>query len=124
MYKKVLTVLVVLCALSCALFAVSKQRKAIDDFLKEYDTFVIKAEKAAETNKISDLTKLSMESLSLSEKVEKIENTDEWTLADSKKYLDLTTRYSNAINKLSGTTSSAAQDTNAAMNDMLKAYGL
>ena len=77
-------------------------------FLKEYETFVVKAEKAAQTNKISDLTKLSLESAKLAEKCEALEDSDEWTIADTKKYLDLSTRCTNAISKLSSSTTSAA----------------
>jgi len=124
--KKILSVFVLLFGLSCVLFAVSKQRKSIDDFFKEYETFVVKAEKAAASNKVSDLTNLSMESLKLSEACQKIENTDEWTIADSKKYLELTNRYSIAINILSGNTNATSADANAALddyNDLLKSYG-
>ena len=124
--KKILSLFVLLLGMSCVLFAASKQRKTIDDFFKEYETFVVKAEKAAASNKLSDLNNLSMESLKLTEACQKVENTADWTLADSQKYLELTNRYSAAINKLSGNTSATSADANAALNDyndMLKSYG-
>ena len=120
--KKFLSLLVMLTGFTCLLFAVSKQRQAIDAFLKEYEAFVVKAEKAADTNKISDLTNLSLESVKLSEKAQNVENTTEWTPADSVKYLGLTNRYAAAINKLSGNPEPQTADT-ADINDMLKAYG-
>jgi DNA-binding ferritin-like protein len=121
--KKILTLFVVLFGVSLFVFADAKSRKSIDDFMKEYETFVIKAEKAAETNKLSDLTNLSMESLKLAEKAEAAQTATDWTLKDSQKYLELTNRYSVAINKLSGTTNTAVENTDAATADLLKAYG-
>lgn len=120
--KKFLSLLVMLTGFTCLLFAVSKQRQAIDAFLKEYEAFVVKAEKAADTNKISDLTNLSLESVKLAEKAQNVENTTEWTPADSVKYLGLTNRYAAAINKLSGNPEPQTADT-ADINDMLKSYG-
>ncbi|MBQ4378583.1 MAG: hypothetical protein II821_05235 [Treponema sp.] len=121
--KKFLTVLLVLFGVTLAVFADAKSRKSIDDFMKEYETFVTKAEKAANTNKVSDLTNLSMESLKLSESAQKIQNTKDWTLKDSQKYLELTNRYSAAVNKLQGATNSAAQSATNSYNDLLKSYG-
>lgn len=123
MNKKILGLLIVFASLSCMLFAVSKERKAIDDFLAEYEKFVVKAEKAAESNKISDLTNLSLESLTLSEKAQKVESAEEWTLSDSMKYLDLTNRYAAAIDKLSGSSSSTTTATTDDYNDLLKSFG-
>ncbi len=124
MKKRIIAVLVVLCAISCTMFAASKKRTSIDDFLKEYETFVVKAEKAAQTNKISDLTKLSLESAKLAEKCEALEDSDEWTIADTKKYLDLSTRCTNAISKLSSSTTSAASSALDDYDALMQAYGL
>ena len=71
MNKKIISVLAILATLTCALFAAST-RKDIDAFLKEYETFVVKAEKAAASNKISDLMSMSLESVKLAEKYDKM----------------------------------------------------
>ncbi|MCR4580827.1 MAG: hypothetical protein K5681_10830, partial [Treponema sp.] len=86
------------------------QRQAIDSFFKEYEVFVTKAEKAADSGKLSDLTKLSLEAVKFTEKIEELEDVDEWTLADSKKYLDLSNRYSKAALKLSESSSNMLDD--------------
>lgn len=119
--KKLISVLVVLGTLACSVFAAGN-RKAIDDFFKEYEAFVVKAEKAAESNKISDLTNLSLESVKLAEACDKIDDTDAWTLDDSAKYLKLTNRYSAAVSKLSEATTSTAVTTDD-YDALLKAYG-
>lgn len=124
--KKFFTVLLVLFGVSLAVFADAKSRKQIDSFMKEYETFVVKVEKAADTNKLSDYANLTTEYLKLIEKVDAMENTNDWTISDSQKYLELTNRYTIAVNKLSGQTSTNVDDTNAALdsyNEMLKSYG-
>ena len=115
MNKRIIAVLAILCGFACAVFAASS-RKDIDAFLKEYEAFVVKAEKAAASNKLSDLTQMSLESVKLVEKYEKLEETDEWTVTDAKKYLDLSNRYAKAASKI---TSDLTSDTDA----LLKAYG-
>lgn len=119
--KKLISVLIVLGTLACSVFAAGN-RKAIDDFFLEYEAFVVKAEKAAESNKISDLTNLSLESVKLAEACDKIDDTDAWTLDDSAKYLKLTNRYSAAVSKLSEATTSTAVTTDD-YDALLKAYG-
>ena len=119
MNKKFLTGLFIFLGISCLLFAVTKDRKAINDFLAEYETLVVKAEKAAATNKLSDLTNLSLEASKFAEKAQNVQDTNEWTLQDSTKYLNLTNRYSTAVNKISG----ATVDTAASTEDLLKSYG-
>ena len=124
--KKFFTVLLVLFGVSLAVFADAKSRKQIDSFMKEYETFVVKVEKAADTNKLSDYANFTTEYLKLIEKVDAMENTNDWTISDSQKYLELTNRYTIAVNKLSGQTSTNVDDTNAALdsyNEMLKSYG-
>lgn len=91
--KKFFTVLLVLFGVSLAVFADAKSRKQIDSFMKEYETFVVKVEKAADTNKLSDYANLTTEYLKLIEKVDAMENTNDWTISDSQKYLELTNRY-------------------------------
>lgn len=112
MNKKIISVLAILATLTCALFAAST-RKDIDAFLKEYETFVVKAEKAAASNKISDLMSMSLESVKLAEKYEKIKESKEWTTADSTKYLKLTNRYTKAASKI---TSDLSDNTDALLN--------
>ena len=112
MNKKIISVLAILATLTCALFAAST-RKDIDAFLKQYETFVVKAEKAAASNKISDLMSMSLESVKLTEKYDKIKDSKEWTTADSTKYLKLTNRYTKAASKV---TSDLSDNTDALLN--------
>jgi DNA-binding transcriptional regulator GbsR (MarR family) len=82
-------------------FAASKQRTEINKFLKAYEDVVVAAEKAAKSNKMTDLLKVQEKALKLNEQAEKIQNYDEWTTKDSEKYLDLTNRYAEAMTALS-----------------------
>ncbi|MCR4735626.1 MAG: hypothetical protein K5829_11540 [Treponema sp.] len=120
MNKKIFGLLIVLISLSCAIFAASKQRQDIDKFLKEYEVFVTKTEKAANTGKIVDLADLSIEALKFTEEAEKIEDYDEWSVADATKFLDLSNRYTKAALKLS----EMATDMTSDYSDLLNAYGL
>ena len=81
-------------------------RNSIDAFLKEYEKFVVKAEKAAEKNDAASLVNLSVESIKLAEKAEKMEDDDEWTSSDATKYLELSSRYAAAAAKMSGSSGS------------------
>ena len=121
--KKIMTLLVVLLGVSFVAFADAKSRKNIDSFMKEYETFVTKAEKAASTNSLSDLASLSAESVKFSEKAQAVQDAKDWTLKDSQKYLELTNRYSAALSKISGTANTITDTTNAAASDLLKSYG-
>jgi hypothetical protein len=82
-------------------FAQSKDRKEINDFLKSYETVVVAAEKAAKSNKITDLMDVQQKAIKMSEQANKIQGYKEWTVQDSQKYLDLTNRYTIAMSALS-----------------------
>jgi type II secretory pathway pseudopilin PulG len=84
-----------------SVFAASKERTEIDKFLKSYEEVVVAAEKAAKSNKITDLITVQQKALKLSEQVQKIQGYDEWTAKDSEKYLVLTNRYTEAVTALS-----------------------
>ncbi|MBP5156251.1 MAG: hypothetical protein ILP18_00060 [Treponema sp.] len=80
-----------------------KFRAEIDAFLAEYEEFVMKAEAAAQ--KKEDATfDMSHESLELAEKGGAMEDTDDWTLSDATKYMELLGRYAVAAAKVSDST--------------------
>jgi hypothetical protein len=82
-------------------FADSKQRTEIDKFLKSYEEVVVSAEKAAKSNKITDLIKVQGNAVKMSEQADKIQSYDEWTTGDSVKYLELSDRYTKAMSAMS-----------------------
>jgi type II secretory pathway pseudopilin PulG len=84
-----------------SVFAASKQRTEIDKFLKAYEEVAVAAEKAAKSNKLTDLLTVQQKALELTEQAGKIQGYDEWTIKDSEKYLDLTNRYTKAVTALS-----------------------
>lgn len=90
-------------------------RAAIDKFLKSYEEFVVATEKAAKTNSMMDLIKLEEKAVKMAEEADKIENSADWTLQDSKKYLELTNRYSKAVSSMTNTATPTVD---------LSAYGL
>lgn len=56
---------------------------------------------------------MSLESVKLAEKYDKIKDSKEWTTADSTKYLKLTNRYTKAASKI---TSDLSDNTDALLN--------
>lgn len=86
----------------------ASSRKQIDAFFKDYGKFIEKAENAAKKGNISSLMSLEAEAVKLAEKSEDLQDVSDWTLEDSENLLKLTTRYSEAILKLS----------NSAMNSL------
>lgn len=101
--KSIFVFLLILAGFTTSVFAAGS-RSDIDKFLKSYEEMVVAAEKAAKSNKINDLMKLSLKATELAEQVEKLEESDNWTTADAKKYLDLTTRYTKAASAITSNT--------------------
>ena len=79
----------------------ASSRKQIDAFFKDYEKFIEQAENAAKKGNISSLVSLEAEAVKLAEKSEDLQDVSDWTLEDSENLLKLTTRYSEAILKLS-----------------------
>jgi hypothetical protein len=79
----------------------NNDRKEINDFLKSYEAVVVAAEKAAKSNKITDLMNVQQKAIEMSEQADEIQGYEEWTAQDSQKYLDLTNRYTTAMSSLS-----------------------
>ena len=106
MFKTKLTAIIALVLMLVAqasLTAESKSRKEIDKFLKSYEKTVVAAEKAAKSNNMSSLLKLQGEAIKLAEE---LEDSSDWTMKDSEKYLELTNRYTEAMMSLSNSTPS------------------
>lgn len=83
-------------------------RKQIDSFFNDYEKFVEKVEKTAKEKKMSSLTSLETEAVKFAEKSDKFRNMSDWNIDDSEKLLKLTSRYTDAILKLSGATDSSS----------------
>lgn len=81
-------------------FAESNREK-IDNFFKSYEKLVVAAEKAASSNNMTDLMNLAIKVAELAEEVEAAESYEEWTMDDTTKYLNLSTRYAKAANQMS-----------------------
>lgn len=75
-------------------------RKDIDQFLKSYEKVVVQAEKAAKSNSVTELLSVVTEITEMAEKADKFQNFNSWTEKDSKKYLELTARYTKAMEKM------------------------
>lgn len=103
-YGRVIMVLLIAAVTAGIAFAASS-RKQIDTFFADYEKLVVKAEKAAEKGDMLSYLSLQAESIKFAEKSDKLQNTKDWTEADSEKYLSLTNRYTAALLKLSGSMS-------------------
>lgn len=104
--KKIFVVAIFALVGLSALVAQSKNRKEIDKFMKSYEEVVVQAEKAAKSNKMTDLLKVQAKALKMSDDLEKVQGFDEWTTKDYEKYLDLTNRYTKAMLSLSNSADS------------------
>lgn len=111
--KKIIVSFMMLGILATSLLFAASSKKDIDLFLKSYEEFVVKAEKAAAKNDLVSLQKLSIEAVKFSEKVEKLDVGNGWTAEDLEKYTDLSYRYSAAISKMY---SGISTDTSALSN--------
>lgn len=117
--KSIFVFFLVLFGISTSLFAAGKHAD-IEKFLKTYEEAVVQVEKAAKTNSLTDYAKFEKKLLELSEQADKLQENDTWTLEDIKNYSELSNRYSTALMKIQA----SALDEAAAMEDILKAYGL
>jgi hypothetical protein len=79
----------------------AEERKDVDSFLKTYEEFVIKCEKAAKSGNVMDLIDLASKGEELDKKQKKIKNSKHWTKKDDEKMLTLTVRLAAAMEKLS-----------------------
>ncbi len=76
-------------------------RRQIDFFMKEYEKFVVKAEKAAEKGDMAALMSLNAEAAKFAEKTSGLTDTSDWNMNDAQKYQALTNRYNDALTKFS-----------------------
>lgn len=127
MFKKITLIALILGAFTCFAFAQTTHRADIDKFMKTYEELVVQAEKLAKSNSISDLMKLEVKAIELTEQAEKIQEYEEWTIADLQKYTDLTLRYTKAMTVVSNSMNQTSVDTMDALDAMstmdLSAYG-
>lgn len=77
---------------------------SIDKFLKSYEEIIVAVEKAAKSNSLTDLIELEKKALELSEEAEKLEENEEWTLDDAKKFAELSNRYAAAVSTITNST--------------------
>ena len=85
-------------------------RKQIDNFLDEYEKFVVKAEKAAQKNDMTSLMNMSAGAAEFAEKADNFEDADDWTASDAQRYMNLSNRYAAAVSKISGSIDSGSFD--------------
>jgi hypothetical protein len=80
-----------------AVFAAGN-RKAVDDYLKSYEAYVVEWEKLAKKSSVSamDLLPLQQKALDFAQKSQAVQSDSTWTVKDSQKLLDLTNRFSKA----------------------------
>ncbi len=76
-------------------------RSQINLFMKEYEKFVVKAEKEAEKGDMAALMNLNAEASKFAEKTSGLNDTSDWNMADAQKYQTLTNRYNDALTKFS-----------------------
>lgn len=100
--KKLITLAMLVLVAIASVMAKGSSRKDIDAYLKSYEQFVVSAEKAAKSNNMSDLISLYEKAEKLLKEGEKVQLSDNWTMADSQKLLDLTNRYTNTMSTMSG----------------------
>lgn len=116
MFKKITLITLMVTLLSCFAFAKSGNRTEIDKFLDTYEELVIQAEKLAASNSLSDLMMLDVKVIELAEQADKIQEDDDFTMADLKRYTDLSFRYSNAMLTVTNSMSATTTDTLNALN--------
>jgi hypothetical protein len=72
-------------------------RKEIEAFLKSYESFVTKAEKAKSGNDTMAMLSLATQSLDLATKSQKLQEYDDWTTADMTKLAALSAKAAAAL---------------------------
>ena len=93
-------------------------------FLKEYEAFVVSAEKSAKSNDVSKLEALAKKEAQFTKKAGQLsKDTSSWTISDAGKYTALTARWTAAEAKLSALkvkkeAGKAAEKTCAALKDL------
>jgi hypothetical protein len=90
--------LVIFLVLGQAVAFAAGNRKAVDDYLKSYEAYVVEWEKLAKKSSVSamDLLPLQQKSLDFANKAQSIQGDEAWTAQDSAKLLALTNRYNKA----------------------------
>lgn len=106
MKKMVLTAIFAIMTMGFC-FAANGGRADIDAFFKSYEEYVVAYEKAAKKNDLVTLTQLQVKSLELTDKLSKLQDTKQWTTADTIKYNELTLRLSKALQTQQNTTAPA-----------------
>ena len=92
-------------------------------FLKEYEAFVISAEKSAQNNAASKLESLTQKEADFMKRAGQIAKSAEWSIEDAAKYTALSARWTAAEAKLSALkakdeTGKAAKKAGAALKDL------
>lgn len=85
------------------LFLLGCSSDPIDQFLDKYEEAVVKWEKLSNSGSISvdEISEMSKDNIELSSAGEKLKSGSEWTDSQKKRYLDLSTRFSKAMMKMS-----------------------
>lgn len=85
------------------LFSACSSNSKVDDFLDKYESSVEKWEKIADSGNFSidDITEMSKDNLELSSSGEKLKGDTEWTDSQKQRFIDLASRFSKAMMKMS-----------------------
>jgi hypothetical protein len=84
-------------------FLACSSKSEVDNFLDKYEDAVVNWEKLADSDRITidDISAMSKDNIELSSAGEKLKSGSEWTDSQKKRYIDLTTRFSKAMMKMS-----------------------
>ena len=85
------------------LFSACSSNSKVDNFLDKYESSVEKWEKIADSGNFSidDITEMSKDYLELSSAGEKLKGDTEWTDSQKRRFIDLASRFSKAMMKMS-----------------------
>ncbi|MDR1902904.1 MAG: hypothetical protein LBQ88_11560 [Treponema sp.] len=98
-WKPLIFTLVLFLVLGQVTIFAAGNRKAVDDYLKSYEAYVVEAETLAKKNTISamDMMPLQQKALDFTQKAQTVQSDAAWTAPDSAKLLQLTERYNKAM---------------------------
>ncbi|MCZ2222307.1 MAG: hypothetical protein LC122_01560 [Chitinophagales bacterium] len=84
-------------------FIIGCSDSPVDNFLDKFEETVIKWEKLSDSGDITvnDISEMSKDNIELSSAGEKLKSGSEWTESQKKRYIDLSTRFSKAMIKMS-----------------------
>lgn len=94
--------LVCIMAFCLALVGCGGSRNPVDQFLDHYEEIVKKWEsKSSGTLSLDDINEMNKLNIDFADKLKQLQTGDKWSSAQHKRYLDLSTRFSKVLLKIS-----------------------